>query len=304
MVSIAFALSMFSPTGPATTAQRTFVASNGVDTKLCSLTAPCRDFTRAITQTSASGEVVVLDSAGYGAVTIKQSVSIIASPGIYAGISVFGGDGVTVNAPGAIVVLRGLSINGQGGNNGISLQAAARVRVENCVVSAMHVAGISDTAAPRRRADRARYGRPRQPRQRRHFFANIGSLVLDHVRSEHNGGDGVSFTPSVGSMGALATITDSVFTHNEGDGIGTDSVSGATVTWWSSAASCPVMDRTAFRAGTAVGGSGVVTVSRSAINDNALNGLLIGGPIGGAVSENATHRNSGYGAVISNSPRT
>ena len=57
-----------------------------------------------------------MDSAGYGAVTITQSVSIIAPAGIYAGISVFGGDGVTVNAPGAIVVLRGLSINGQGGN--------------------------------------------------------------------------------------------------------------------------------------------------------------------------------------------
>ena len=163
--------------------------------------------------------------------TVTKSVSIIAPPGIYAGISVFSGDGVTVNAPGAIVVLRGLSINGQGGNNGVSLQAAARLRVENCVVSGMHVAGISHTAAA---PDAELIVLDTVVRDNLgsgvYFFANIGSLVLDHVRSEHNGGNGVSITPSVGSIGALATITDSVFTHNEGDGIGADAVSGATIT--------------------------------------------------------------------------
>jgi len=35
--------------------------------------------------------------------------------------SVFSGNGVTVNTPDATVVLRGLSINGQGGSNGIVL---------------------------------------------------------------------------------------------------------------------------------------------------------------------------------------
>jgi len=41
--------------------------------------------------------VIVLDSAGYGVVTITQSVSIIASTEVYAGISVFSSDdGVTV----------------------------------------------------------------------------------------------------------------------------------------------------------------------------------------------------------------
>ena len=135
--SIAFALSLFSTTGAAMTAQRTFVASTGSDVDPCSIAAPCRGFARAITQTSAGGEVVVLDSAGYGSVTVTKSVSIIAPAGIYAGISVLSGDGVTVNAPGATVVLHGLSINGQGGDRGVSLLAAARLRVENCVVSGM-----------------------------------------------------------------------------------------------------------------------------------------------------------------------
>jgi hypothetical protein len=67
-----------------------------------------------MTVTAANGEIVVLDSGGYGRVTIDKSVSIVAPPGIYAGISVFAGqDGVTIFTPGITVVLRGLTINGR-----------------------------------------------------------------------------------------------------------------------------------------------------------------------------------------------
>ncbi len=166
------------------------------------------------------------------------------------------GDGVTVNAPAAIVVLRGLSINGQGGDRGISLQAAARLRVENCVISGMHIAGISHTAAAPDAElivldtivrDNGGSGIT--------LFANVGSLVLDHVRSEHNGGNGVSITPSVGSIGALATITDSVFAHNEGDGIRTDSVSGATITLLVDRSVLSHNGQNGFRAASGTGGS-------------------------------------------------
>jgi hypothetical protein len=59
------------------TSQRTFVASIGTDNPACSITAPCRSFAAAITATSSNGEIIVLDSAGYGKVTITKSVSII-----------------------------------------------------------------------------------------------------------------------------------------------------------------------------------------------------------------------------------
>ncbi len=72
-------------------AQRTFVASSGADTNSCAITQPCRSFASAIALTAAGGEVIVLDSAGYGPVTITQSVSIIAPPGVYAGITAFAG---------------------------------------------------------------------------------------------------------------------------------------------------------------------------------------------------------------------
>src|SRR5262245_30854106 len=132
--SIAVAALALASTAAHGAAQRTFVASSGVDTNPCSINLPCRSFAMAIGPTLAGGEVIVQDSAGYGTVTITQSVSIIAPAGIYAGISVFSGQtGVTVNGSGIIVVLRGLSINGVGGNIGVYLtNSGSRLRIENC----------------------------------------------------------------------------------------------------------------------------------------------------------------------------
>ncbi len=131
--------------------QRTFVASNGADTNPCSLAAPCRSFGTAVAAVADHGEVIVLDSAGYGAVTITKSVSIIASPGVYAGISVFSGTGITVDGSGTLVVLRGLSINNQGGTgpHGLDFLQGGILHIENCVISGFAPGGIGiNIAAP------------------------------------------------------------------------------------------------------------------------------------------------------------
>jgi hypothetical protein len=131
-------------------AQRTFVASTGSDANTvfnCSLVKPCRGFAAAIGVTNANGEVIVLDSAGYGPVTITQSVSIIAPAGIYGGISVFSGHGITINGSAIVVVLRGLTINGLGGDTGIAFAQGAKLTVEECEIANMTGAGIN-AAAP------------------------------------------------------------------------------------------------------------------------------------------------------------
>jgi hypothetical protein len=117
--------------------QRTFVSGLGSDGNPCTRTAPCRTFTQAISQTSAGGEVVVLDSAGYGPVTITGSISLIAPPGVYAGISVFSGDGIDINAGATdTVILRGLTVNNQGSSgNGIVFNTGLKLHVEVCVIS-------------------------------------------------------------------------------------------------------------------------------------------------------------------------
>lgn len=128
-------------------AQRTFVASYGTDASLCGRSDPCRSFATAIGHTATQGEIVVLDSAGYGPVFIDKAVSIIAPPGVYAGISVTGPDGGVVVAAGGDdrVALRGLTINGLGGasGNGIAVSTAAEVSIENCIITNMTGSGIS-----------------------------------------------------------------------------------------------------------------------------------------------------------------
>ena len=95
---------------------RTFVASSGLDTSAYSRTQPCRSFGVAIAAVVTDGEVIVLDSAGYGPATISKGVSIIAPAAVYAGITVTSTDGFLLNAPGAIINLRGLSFTNLGGN--------------------------------------------------------------------------------------------------------------------------------------------------------------------------------------------
>ena len=68
-------------TGAYALSNRTFVSGNGSDANPCSLAAPCRSFAGALAQTSPGGEIAVLDTAGYGAVTIGQAVSIVTKRG-------------------------------------------------------------------------------------------------------------------------------------------------------------------------------------------------------------------------------
>src|SRR5215471_19282619 len=61
---------------------RTFVSGTGSDANPCSLVAPCRSFSGALAQTSPGGEIAVLDTAGFGAVTITHAVSIVNEEGV------------------------------------------------------------------------------------------------------------------------------------------------------------------------------------------------------------------------------
>jgi hypothetical protein len=127
--------------------QRAFVSVLGLDANTassCSVAFPCRSFGAAIGVTNANGEIIALDSGGYGPVTITQSVTIQAPAGVYAGISVGAGlDGVTISASFIKVTLRGLSINGQGGNHGIVLGGNNNtLYVERCTISNMQFDGM------------------------------------------------------------------------------------------------------------------------------------------------------------------
>lgn len=122
---------------------RTFVSPNGVDTNPCTLQQPCRNFAAAMTAVAAGGEVVALSSGGYGAVTINQSVSLIAPEGVHAAIAPTVDDAVTVAALDTDrVVIRNLYLNSQGGAFGIQVDSVVLLVVERTVVSGFLDAGI------------------------------------------------------------------------------------------------------------------------------------------------------------------
>jgi len=125
--------------------QRTFVASTGNDASPCTLAAPCRSFGVAIAAVAGGGEVIVLDSAGYGPVTIAKSVSITAPAGVYAGISVPAAqNGVTVSSGTFNVVLRGLAIAGNSaGSKGIAATHSGSLIIERCTIEGMTSDGIN-----------------------------------------------------------------------------------------------------------------------------------------------------------------
>jgi hypothetical protein len=132
--------------------QRTFVSGLGNDGNPCSRTAPCRTFAQALMGTSAGGEVYVLDSAGYAPFNVTQSVSVVAPPGVVAGISVFSGDGITINAGvNDTIILRGLTLNNQGSTGrGVLFNTGGTLHVENCVVNGFSSASgliFSNTAS-------------------------------------------------------------------------------------------------------------------------------------------------------------
>jgi hypothetical protein len=129
--------------------QRAFVASGGNDANPCSLALPCRSLATAIAAVAASGEVVVLDSAGYGSVTIAKSVTIGVPGGVHAGITAFSGAGVTVDGVGIAVALRGLTIVALGGVTGIAVTNAASVQIDDCRISGFPAAGIALNANAR-----------------------------------------------------------------------------------------------------------------------------------------------------------
>jgi hypothetical protein len=63
---------------------RSAVSTTGSDTNPCTVASPCRNLAAAMTATTPGGEIVVLESGGYGPFTITQAIQIIASPGVFA----------------------------------------------------------------------------------------------------------------------------------------------------------------------------------------------------------------------------
>src|SRR5215469_9428757 len=94
---------------------RVFVSVSGNDANPCTAGSPCKTFQAAYNAVLAGGEISVLDTGGYGTLTISKAVSIVAV-GVEASIAIpSGGTGIIISAGASDAVnLRGLTIDGSG----------------------------------------------------------------------------------------------------------------------------------------------------------------------------------------------
>jgi hypothetical protein len=208
--------------------QRVFVsAALGDDMNACSVAAPCRSFAKAITVVTAGGEILVLDSGGYGAVTIPLPVSIVSPLGIEGSItqSTSGQSGVVVSAPGGFVLLRGLSIFGSGsGANGILISAAAAVSIQSCSVSGFASQGIEVDVTSSCFLSATGTSSTLNGSNGIHLTAaavDQAIFEIDHCRLDNNAFAGIDL-----GDGTRGTLRDSVANNNAQYGIGVGTHTG------------------------------------------------------------------------------
>ena len=184
-------------------ATRTFISGVGDDVNPCSQTAPCRTFAGTIVKTAAGGEIDVLDSGGFGSVTITKSVSIV-NRGAIGGVLVTGTNGIVVQTAATdVVVLQGLSIEGVGtGLIGVESEGAGALYVEDCTINGFGGQGIAFTPP------------------------GGGRLFIERTIVRNNTGYGILIKPSGGS--AVASI-DATHVENNLAGIRAEDNSVVTI---------------------------------------------------------------------------
>lgn len=230
--AMAAVLSTFISAGADAQQVRTFVSGAGTDSGICGVTTPCRHFTYALTQTGPGGEIVALDSAGYGAVTINQSVSISAPAGVEAAITAASGDGITIAAGASDVInLTGITLTGGGGANGITFTAGDKLNIKNCVVRGFSNNGInltgdgritvSDTIVSNNGNDGV-FLAPTGPALTTAFF--------ERVQAIGNGLEGFDVEGGSATGKVRVTATNSAATGNVDDGFFVSSPTGKAAT--------------------------------------------------------------------------
>ena len=256
-------------------ATRTWVSGVGDDANPCSRTAPCKTFAGAISKTAPCGEIDALDPGGFGAVTITKSITIDGT-GTLAGILASLTTGVIINvATTDVVTLRGLSINGAcNGIRGVNVTGAApkAVNIEDCVIFRFVNEGVRWATTT----------------------GNLGRLNIRNSTIRDNAGDGVF--ASSGANQVKSTFTNSSFIGNgNGAHAGINSRLTADHCQFSGSTSNGIL---------ADGGTGVMRVSNSQINNNGTNG--VSGAAGGVVeiNNNDIYNNGGNGVLVGGSVET
>ena len=146
MNSLESVTAIFSASAPSPSARTWVSAALGNDANPCTRMSPCLTFAAALAQTTAGGEIDVLDPGDFGPVTISQAVSIYSDEIGETGIMTSPGtSGIVINAGANDTVnLRGLIFDGTNasGTSGVVFNSGAHLHIENCVFQGFATSGI------------------------------------------------------------------------------------------------------------------------------------------------------------------
>lgn len=218
---------------PAFAVDIVYVSGKGNNANSCAtVAAPCLTLQAAHNKVAAGGEIVVLDSASYGPLSITKSISVVNDGAGVADIrqATAGANAITINAPSGVVHLRGLSLDGAGaGANGVLAASVSSLTMINCAARRFTSGGV--------------YVRPSSGVTN---VAIIDSIMSDNAR-------GVNLAPlSTGQIQAI--MTNMQATGNSQYGLAAAGQSKATV-----------VGGAFSKNGSSVGGAGVYALTGASI---------------------------------------
>jgi hypothetical protein len=257
-------------------ATRTWVSGVGDDANPCSRTAPCKTWAGAISKTATAGEIDALDPGGFGALTITKAITLDGGGGQVASVLTAGTPGITVNAAGAVVILRNLRFNGlittlTPGTTGVSIVAAAKVVIEKCDIFGFASAAVDAIPSTGTLALKVQESTLNNNAGGITVKPSGGAVVNVSVERTHvdaNTGAGIRVDGTGGGPSNVA-VTDSSLSLNGSNGL--NAVSGGSGNVKVDLTRTVLADNAgaALQSSNSSGGTSTVTVGQSILSNNA-----------------------------------
>jgi len=286
MNSLENVTAIFSASAPSPSSRSWVSATLGSDSNPCTRVSPCLTFAAALVQTTAGGEIDVLDPGNFGPVTITKSVSIYGdAAGVAGTVPLSGTSGIVISAGSSDVInLHGLSFDGvnASGTSGVVFSSGASLHIENCVFQGFTTSGM--TLSPGAGSATT----TRLVVQNTTILNNAtgilirptggiaANVTLRRLRIDNNTGEGLRVDGTGGSGAINAILADSTARQNASNGI--DAVSGpgnATVDIMRVVAASN--GSAGIQSNQASGGTASVTVGSSVLYANAIGIQAAGG---------------------------
>jgi hypothetical protein len=283
MNSLESVTAMFSTSGGASPASQTWVSAElGNDSNPCSRTAPCLTFAAALAQTTAGGEIDVLDQGDFGPVTITKSITLDGGDNQLASVLTSGTNSITVAAGSTdVVIIRNIRFQGLLGNGGspsgagltgIQFNSGAQLTVEQCAIDGFSTAGISANTSANASLNISNTSITNTPNGIS-LTASAGNLygTANHVTIQDFSSNGII---TGGSSLIVFNVTNSVITGN--NNIGTAVNAGGALTRLNVDSSSVTDANTGFNASAA---GVVIRISNDTIHNHNQNFTINAGAI-------------------------